>query len=87
MFKEDLIIDKDVIHSLKRSSQAIGYLGGFLCCDVGNSIDLREWMNDKKQREAISVRSKLNNSIFIAFEIAYFNEHRTHQYLNYLLHK
>ena len=77
---ENLIIDRDgnSFYPGKRSSQAIGYLGGFLCCDVGSSIDSwREWINDQKSKDVGSNYSHLekhDNSIFIAFEIDYFNE-------------
>ncbi len=77
---EQLIIDRDgnSFYPGKRTSQAIGYLGGFLCCDVGNSVDyIREWVNNPFRGGGSGNYShveKHGDKITIEFEIDHFEE-------------
>jgi hypothetical protein len=62
----------------ERTSQAIQCLGGFLCFDVGGSVDSwREWVNDPESRSVSSNYSGLEkhgDKITIQFEYDWFHE-------------
>ena len=77
---EKLVIKKAgrFYSSTESSTEAIGYLGGFLCFDVGGSVDSwREWINDPETRSVGSNYSGLEkdgDNITIAFEYDWFHE-------------
>ena len=77
---ERLIIDREgnYFYPGEHTSQAICYLGGFLCSDVGGSVDSwREWVNDPKSTNVGSNYSHLerhDNNITIAFDYDWFHE-------------
>jgi hypothetical protein len=77
---EKLIIKKvgRFYSSTESSTDAIGYLGGFLCDDVGGSVDSwREWGNDPESRSVSSNYSGLEkhgDKITIQFEYDWFHE-------------
>jgi hypothetical protein len=68
----------DVYVSSTSSSYAIGYLGGFLCYDVGVSVDFfKEWLADPSRVGTggnYSQVEKHGDIITIAFEYDWFNE-------------
>jgi hypothetical protein len=77
---EKLIIKKvgQFYSSVESSTDAIGYLGGFLCYDVGSDIkSWKEWINDPENHSVSSNYSGLEkngNSVTIAFEHDWFYE-------------
>ena len=61
------------------SSDEIRLLGGFLCMDVGGSVDSwKSWINEPHGQQDMgsnySHLEKRDGKIIIAFEIDYFNE-------------
>ena len=55
---EHLIVDRDnnSFYPGKRTTQAIGYLGGFLCCDVGDSVDyIRNALNNPSEQKNVGL--------------------------------
>jgi hypothetical protein len=80
---EKLLITKvgDVYVSSTSSSYAIGYLGGFICYDVGGSIEyIRNAFNDPVQQTyewgygSYAHIEQKNDQISIGFAIDQFNE-------------
>ena len=77
---EKLIIKKAgrFYASTKSSSDAIGYLGGFLCHDVGCNVDFfKKWLADPSRTESggnYSHIEKHGENITIAFDYDWFHE-------------
>ena len=77
---EKLIIDKDgnSFYPGLHTSEAILYLGGFLCFDVGINVDFfKKWLIDPSRLESggdYSHVEKKDNKILIAFDYDWFHE-------------
>jgi len=63
---------------VQSSSDAIHYLAGFLCIDVGSSVEFfKEWLSDPSRLESggdYSHVEKQGNIITIAFDYDWFHE-------------
>ena len=64
--------------STESSTDAIGYLGGFLCYDIGRNVDFfKKWLTDPSRLESggdYSHVEKQDNKILIAFDYDWFHE-------------
>jgi hypothetical protein len=77
---EQLVLkwSRDFYIPSESTSDAIHYLGGFLCFDVGGNVDSwRQWVNDPEKHSVSSNYSgleKYGDKITIQFEYDWFHE-------------
>ena len=69
---------EDYFYPGEHTSDAIHYLAGFLCIDVGSSVEFfKEWLSDPSRLESggdYSHVEKQGNIITIAFDYDWFHE-------------